>query len=155
MNIGERIKQARLEKGLDQLALCEKLSIEQSTLSNYENGRRIPKPDMIVKMADIFGVSTDYLLGKTDMRTPNGYSSATTAISNTDKHATLTSKDHIEIDEYIENFENELLSQTGLMLDGEPMTQESKEKLLAALRIGAEMAKKEAKEKYTPKKYRK
>lgn len=52
-------------------------------------------------------------------------------------------------------FENELLSQTGLMFNGEPMTQESKEKLSAALRIGAEMAKKEAKEKYTPKKYRK
>ena len=59
----------------------------------------------------------------------------------------LNKKDQMEIDEYLNNFENELLTQTGLMFDGEPMTQESKEKLIAAMRIGAEMAKKEAKEK--------
>ncbi len=136
MTIGEQIKNLRLEKGYDQQDICTFLNIEQSTLSNYENDRRVPKPDMISKMADFFGVTTDYILGRTT-------------------NIKLTKKDKMEIDEYLNNFENELLSQTGLMFDGEPMTQESKEKLIAAMRIGAEMAKKEAKEKYTPKKFRK
>lgn len=136
MTIGEQIKNLRLEKGYDQQDICAFLNIEQSTLSNYENDRRVPKPDMISKMADFFGVTTDYILGRTT-------------------NIELTKKDKIEIDEYLNNFEDELLSQTGLMFNGEPMTQESKEKLIAAMRIGAEMAKKEAKEKYTPKKYRK
>ena len=136
MTIGEQIKNLRLEKGYDQQDICAFLNIEQSTLSNYENDRRVPKPDMISKMADFFGVTTDYILGRTT-------------------NIELTKKDKMEIDEYLNNFEDELLSQTGLMFNGEPMTQESKEKLIAAMRIGAEMAKKEAKEKYTPKKYRK
>lgn len=135
MTIGEKIKSLRIEKGYDQLDICEYLNIEQSTLSNYENDRRTPKPDMLSKMADFFGVTTDFLLGR-------------------EKTSVLTLKDKIEIDEYLDNFENELLSQSGLMFDGEPMTQESREKLIAAMRIGAEMAKREAKEKYTPKKYR-
>lgn len=134
MAIGDKIKNLRLEKGYDQQDICEFLNIEQSTLSNYENNRRTPKLEMIAKMADFFGVTTDYLL---------------------DREVELTKKDNMEIDEYLNQFENELLSQTGLMFDGEPMTQESKEKLIAAMRIGAEMAKKEAKEKYTPKKFRK
>lgn len=136
MTIGEQIKNLRLEKGYDQQDICAFLNIEQSTLSNYENDRRVPKPDMISKMADFFGVTTDYILGRTT-------------------NIELTKKDKMEIDEYLNNFEDELLSQTGLMFNGEPMTQESKEKLIAAMRIGAEIAKKEAKEKYTPKKYRK
>lgn len=134
MAIGDKIKNLRLEKGYDQQDICDFLNIEQSTLSNYENNRRTPKLEMIAKMADFFGVTTDYLL---------------------DREVELTKKDKMEIDEYLNQFENELLSQTGLMFDGEPMTQESKEKLIAAMRIGAEMAKKEAKEKYTPKKFRK
>lgn len=134
MAIGDKIKNLRLEKGYDQQEICDFLNIEQSTLSNYENNRRTPKLEMIAKIADFFGVTTDYLL---------------------DREVELTKKDNMEIDEYLNQFENELLSQTGLMFDGEPMTQESKEKLIAAMRIGAEMAKKEAKEKYTPKKFRK
>lgn len=133
MTIGDKIKYLRLEKGYDQQDICDFLNIEQSTLSNYENNRRTPKLEMISKMADFFGVTTDYLL---------------------DREVELNKKDQMEIDEYLNNFENELLTQTGLMFDGEPMTQESKEKLIAAMRIGAEMAKKEAKEKYTPKKFR-
>jgi len=136
MTIGERIKNLRIERGYDQSAICEYLNIEQSTLSNYENDRRTPKLDMIAKFADFYGVTTDYLLGR---EKPS---------------VELSRKDKIEIDEYLDKFENELLSQSGLMFNGEPMTQESREKLISAMRIGAEMAKKEAKEKYTPNKYR-
>ena len=135
MTIGEKIKTLRIEKGYDQTAICEYLNIEQSTLSNYENDRRTPKLDMVAKFADFFGVTTDYLLGR-------------------EKEIELTKKDKIEIDEYLDKFESELLTQSGLMFDGEPLTQESREKLISAMRIGAEMAKKEAKEKYTPNKYR-
>lgn len=73
MSIGERIKNLRMEKGYDQQKICYLLNIEQSTLSNYENDRRIPKPDFIVKLADIFQVSTDYLLGKTELKNYDDY----------------------------------------------------------------------------------
>lgn len=73
MTIGERIKLLRTEKGYDQQNLCAYLNIEQSTLSNYENDRRIPKAELIVKLANYFNVSTDYLLGKTDLKNYDHY----------------------------------------------------------------------------------
>lgn len=63
MTFAKRLKDLRTEKGFDQSSICEALNIEQSTLSNYENGRRTPKPETLVKMAALFNVSVDYLLG--------------------------------------------------------------------------------------------
>lgn len=62
--IGSVIKQLRLSRGMNQTELCSKLNIEQSTLANYENDKRIPKLDILVKIADLFGVSVDYMLGR-------------------------------------------------------------------------------------------
>ena len=62
MTFGKKLQALREEKGYDQAKVCELLKIEQSTLSNYENERRIPKPDMLIKIAKLFDVSIDYLL---------------------------------------------------------------------------------------------
>ncbi len=62
MALGDVIKDLRLKMGLNQQQLCDVLSIEQSTLANYENNRRTPKPDMLNKLADYFDVTVDYLL---------------------------------------------------------------------------------------------
>lgn len=68
MKIGDRIKKLREEKGLMQQDVCNTLGIEQSTLANYENNRRVPKTDILIKIANYYGVSLDFLVGMTDNR---------------------------------------------------------------------------------------
>ena len=51
MKIGDRIKKLREENGLMQQDVCNTLDIEQSTLANYENNRRVPKTDILIKIA--------------------------------------------------------------------------------------------------------
>ena len=138
--VGERIKFYRKEKGLTQKELAEKANLSRSHIAYIEGNQYTPSLTTLIEIAKALGIDSALLVSDFQEDIAN---------------ASLTKKDKMEIDEYLNQFENELLSQTGLMFDGEPMTQESKEKLIAAMRIGAEMAKKEAKEKYTPKKFRK
>lgn len=68
MKIGDKIKKLREENGLMQQDVCNTLDIEQSTLANYENNRRVPKTDILIKIANYYGVSLDFLVGMTDNR---------------------------------------------------------------------------------------
>lgn len=71
MVFGERIKQLRIENEWTQEYVCEKLSISPGALSRYETSMYEPKSLALIKdFANLFGVSTDYLLGKTDIRNP-------------------------------------------------------------------------------------
>lgn len=67
----------------------------------------------------------------------------------------LTPRDEKDIEKIIEHTREQLLSQEGLMFDGDPASPEAVDSILAAMQIGMEMAKKKNKEKYTPKKYKK
>ncbi len=66
MKLGDRIKELREKNGISQQELYLALNVEQSTLANYESNRRVPKPEIILAIANYFHVSTDYLLGKSD-----------------------------------------------------------------------------------------
>ena len=68
MNLGDRIKQLRLEKDISQKDLAEHFNIARSTLSQYESNQRTPSDEMKLKISEYFGVSLDYLLGKTDKK---------------------------------------------------------------------------------------
>ena len=71
MVFGERIKQLRTEHQWTQEYVCEKLNISPGALSRYETSMYEPKSLELVKdFANLFGVSTDYLLGKSDIRNP-------------------------------------------------------------------------------------
>ena len=59
-----RIKELRKGKKLTQVKLCQKLNIAQPTLSGYETGTFEPDNVTLAKIADYFGVSIDYLLGR-------------------------------------------------------------------------------------------
>jgi transcriptional regulator with XRE-family HTH domain len=63
-----RVKQLREEKHISQYDLAEVLGIAQSTVGNWEAGKREPNYETTMRLADFFGVSLDYLLGRTDMR---------------------------------------------------------------------------------------
>lgn len=55
-------------KGWSQVTLANKLSVTKQTVSNWENNNIQPSIDMLVKLSDIFSVSTDYLLGREKIR---------------------------------------------------------------------------------------
>ncbi|HEK8846661.1 TPA: helix-turn-helix transcriptional regulator [Clostridioides difficile] len=60
---GERLKKLRIKFGLKQHELAEILNVSQSTIGMYENDQRTPPAESIVKLAEYFNVTTDYLLG--------------------------------------------------------------------------------------------
>ena len=64
MNIGERIAQLRKNRSMSQFQLAKTLNIATSTLGMYETNKRKPNMEMLEKLADFFGVSIDYLLGR-------------------------------------------------------------------------------------------
>lgn len=63
---GERIRRLRDEKDWNQIELAKKAHINNSVMSRIEAGKRPIEDDLLVKFANIFGVTTDYLLGRTD-----------------------------------------------------------------------------------------
>ena len=65
-----RIKQLRNEKEINQDVLAKLLGLEIAGISKLETGRVPLKDEYIIKLAEYFGVSTDYLLGKSDIRNP-------------------------------------------------------------------------------------
>ncbi len=66
-----KIKELRLSHNLSQVELAQKLSVTKQTVSNWENNNIQPSIDMLVKIADCFSVSTDYLLDRDDKITIN------------------------------------------------------------------------------------
>lgn len=62
--MGEKIKSLRLSNKLNQKQLATMLGVSASTIGMYEQNRRIPDKETIVRIASIFNVTTDYLLGK-------------------------------------------------------------------------------------------
>ncbi len=68
--LGERIKKCRIDMNLTLKALGNRLNLAESTLSLYESGKRTPDYETLRKMAEVFDVSVDYLLGRTDEKNP-------------------------------------------------------------------------------------
>ena len=64
MTIAESIKELRLERGLSQAALAKSIGESQKAIDYWERGVNEPKATYIVLLADFFGVTTDYLLGR-------------------------------------------------------------------------------------------
>lgn len=66
--MGEKLKSLRIEKKLTQKQVADRIGLAISAVSSYESGNRYPSYDVLIKLAYIFHVSTDYLLGITDKR---------------------------------------------------------------------------------------
>jgi transcriptional regulator with XRE-family HTH domain len=62
MTVGEKIKQVRKEKGLQQKAVALEIGLDQSNYNKIENGRREPSVEVLQKLTVIFGVTVDDLL---------------------------------------------------------------------------------------------
>ena len=129
--------------GVTPYKVSKETGVSQSTLSDWKRGISTPKPDKLQKIADYFGVSLTYLL------------TGNMEDSEKEKVPELTARDERDIEKILNNTREQLLSQEGLMFDGDPASPEAIESILSAMQIGMEMAKKKNKEKYTPKKYKK
>jgi transcriptional regulator with XRE-family HTH domain len=70
VSFGARLRALREEQGLYQKDLAEKLGLSQKTISNYENNERFPDQKTLRRIADLFNVSIDFLLDRTDIRSP-------------------------------------------------------------------------------------
>lgn len=63
VDFGARLRLLRQSKGMTQKQVADKLSLTKSVISAYETDVRLPSYDILIKIAAIFGVTTDYLLG--------------------------------------------------------------------------------------------
>lgn len=61
--IGKKLKNLRTDNDMTQAVLAKKLNLTKSVISAYENDLRLPSYDVLIQIAKIFHVSTDYLLG--------------------------------------------------------------------------------------------
>ena len=61
--VGKKIKQLRKQRNISQVSLANHLGVSKSVISSYENSVHLPPYDVLIKIAWLFGVSTDYLLG--------------------------------------------------------------------------------------------
>ena len=67
---GDLLAELRQDRGLTQSELGKVISVTSGTISNYEHGFHLPDLEKLVLLADYFGVSTDYLLGRISSNLP-------------------------------------------------------------------------------------
>lgn len=63
VDFGNTLKKLRLQEGLTQQQLADRLGVTKSVVSYYELQERYPSPEVLTKLASVFHVTTDYLLG--------------------------------------------------------------------------------------------
>ncbi|OSA89542.1 UNVERIFIED_ORG: transcriptional regulator [Clostridium botulinum] len=106
MNLGEKLKKLRLEKGISQTDLAKEFNIARSTLSQYESNQRTPSDEMKLKFSKYFNVSLDYLLGNPNLNNSNNFSSnnneVTIALHSDVEYDDLPDEARKEINNFIE-----------------------------------------------------
>lgn len=125
--------------GKSQIDLINDLGLNKSAVSTWCNGTRLPRMDKVNMLAEYFHCNRSDLIEEKD----------------DSKESKLTVRDEKDIAKILEQTKEQLLSQEGLMFDGDPASPEAINSILDAMQIGMEMAKKKNKEKYTPKKHKK
>ena len=73
MTVGESLRRFRKALNLSQGDVADKLGMLQQSYYRYESGKTSPRADDIIKLANIYHVSADYLLGLSDMPHPTNY----------------------------------------------------------------------------------
>ena len=66
LTLNENIKRLRLARGLNQVEFAKAMGVSKQCVSNWENDNVMPSIEMLVKIANFFNVTTDYVLGRTE-----------------------------------------------------------------------------------------
>ncbi|UFT98133.1 helix-turn-helix domain-containing protein [Radiobacillus kanasensis] len=133
------VKKLCEEQKISVVELEEKLGFSRNSLYSWKRNK--PSSDKLEKVADYFDVSTDYLLGRTDKK----------------RYYDLTEKDEQDIQKELEKILNNFSDSGFAAADGssiDELDEEDRELLLASLEQSLRIAKRIAKKKFTPKKYR-
>lgn len=134
MELGYKIKEKRQKAVMTQAALSSKLGITSRALFNYETGKRIPSPEVIAKLAEIFKTTTDYFLSTSDEFIIQAYG----------KYGAKGSRKA-----------EELIAEASALFAGGELSEDDKDLFLQSMTKIYFESKERAKQKYTPKKYRK
>ncbi|XID92824.1 helix-turn-helix domain-containing protein [Paenibacillaceae bacterium WGS1546] len=121
MNIGSRLAFLRDQRGLTQEELATSLGISRAALSHYEKNRREPDTETLGKVADLFQVSIDYLVGRTN-------------------HAQTTlDVDVRQFTDALELSDDQLLEHFTLTVDGRKLTPDEARRFIAFVRAERNM----------------
>lgn len=146
MSIGARIRSMRKLNHLTQKQLADKINVSSQVISNWERGYTNPDHEDVAMLARVLNCSADYLLGNTDDPTPPNQNETLPP---------LTPKDERDIARDLERMMESLESDDPMAFYGEPMDEQTRELLRMSLENSMRLAKQLAKQKFTPKKYRK
>ncbi|MDB4866900.1 MAG: family transcriptional regulator [Cohnella sp.] len=121
MNIGSRIALLRDQRGWTQEKLATSLGISRAALSHYEKNRREPDMETLTKVADLFNVTIDYLVGRTD-----------------NPHMVLDPDVGQFVDE-LELSDEEILAKIMFTIDGRKLTADEAKRFIAFVRADRSM----------------
>lgn len=116
MNYGKRIATLRDKQGWTQEELSRRLGISRAALSHYEKNRREPDFETLTKLADIFNVSIDYLVGRTN------------------NPGSLLDEDVRAFTDHLELSDEAILSKFSLTIDGKQLSEEEAKRFIAFVR---------------------
>ena len=134
----DRLKELCDQKGISTYKACTDVGLNRAAVAKWKNGS-IPNGQTLTKIAEYFGVTVGYLLGSENKETP----------------PTLNARDERDIAKDLEEMMAHLDNAGDLMFDGDPMSDEARATIRAAMQLGLEAAKLKNKERFTPKKYKK
>ena len=135
MTIGQKIKKLRTNKGLSQKALGELVGISDSAIAAYENGKKNPGRETVIKLAAALDTDANYFMN--------------------DEVDKLTERDKKDIAKTLDKVMTDLRDgESSPLFYGNEMSQTDKELLENAIQSALETIKIKNKEKYTPKKYK-
>lgn len=118
--LGERLKRLRTGARMTQQELAERLGVSASAIGMYEQGRREPTFELLLRIGEMFGVSTDWLLARDEVE--------------------IEQSEPGDLNILLAAFQENLLRQDGLLFHGQPLSGADVEKVVAAMRLGAELA---------------
>lgn len=97
MSLGNRLRELRMSKGVNQKEVAKMLNVDRSTYGKYETGDSSPDYDKLTKLADYFSVTIDYLLGRSEDK-----QKANTIAAHLSEGVELTEEEQKQLDDYIQ-----------------------------------------------------
>jgi transcriptional regulator with XRE-family HTH domain len=155
LSFGDKLKQIRIDRNMSQEELGELLGTSKQVISRYETNQRTPKITIVEEYAKKLNVPLEYLINNsiTNLQEVPQHTAATPNLL-----PPLTTKDERSIQKRLESVLDDLMPNNNALAyyDGdEPMSDDDKELLRISLENTMRLAKQMAKQKFTPKKYRK
>lgn len=135
MSLLSRVRELLSRKKMTIAELERALNFSQGSIGKWD--KQSPSSERLQKVADYFQVSTDYLLGRSEQ-----------------PYYTLTEKEKLDIGQEVDRLLDGMATDAEVNFYGEPMTEEGKAALKAAIQMAMELNKQKAKQHFTPKKYR-